>query len=90
MNKQEFISKVAEATTLNKKQSEEAVNAFLGTVKDALSKGETVSFVGFGSFTVVERSARKGKNPRTGETIDIPAKKVPAFRPGKTLKDACA
>lgn len=88
MNKQEFITKVAEQTSLNKKQSEEAINAVLETIKGALADGEKVSFVGFGTFMVVRREARKGKNPRTGETIEIPAKNVPTFKPGKKLKDA--
>ncbi|RMH72869.1 MAG: HU family DNA-binding protein [Gemmatimonadetes bacterium] len=90
MKKQDFVSKVAEQTGLTKKQSEAAVNAVLDTIKDALSQGEKVSFVGFGTFMVVERSARKGKNPRTGDTIEIPAKKVPVFRAGKALKDSAA
>jgi DNA-binding protein HU-beta len=90
MKKQDFVTKVAEKAGLNKKQSEAAVNAVLEAVSEALQAGEKVSFVGFGTFQVAERKARKGKNPRTGSTIEIPDKKVPVFRAGKALKDAVA
>jgi DNA-binding protein HU-beta len=88
LSKSEFVSKVAEKTELTKKDAESAVNAFLATVEESLVAGEAVSFVGFGSFEVRERAARKGRNPQTGAEIEIAASKVPAFKPGKSLKDA--
>lgn len=87
MNKSELVNKVAKISNLSVKDSTAAVNAFMGVVKDALASGDTVTLVGFGSFLVRERAERKGHNPRTGEELTIPAVKVPAFRPGKTLKD---
>jgi DNA-binding protein HU-beta len=88
LSKSEFVSKVAEKTELTKKDAESAVNAFLATVEESLVAGESISFVGFGSFEVRERAARKGRNPQTGAEIEIAASKVPAFKPGKSLKDA--
>ena len=87
MNKTEFIAAVAAQAELSKKDAEKAVNAVLGVTTDALTKGEKVQLVGFGTFEVRERSAREGKNPRTGEVIKIDASKVPAFKAGKALKD---
>ncbi len=87
MNKQQLVSAIAEKAGLTKKQASAAVDAFMATVKEALSKGEEVRLVGFGTFQVRERKARKGKNPRTGEVINIPAKKVPVFRPSSELKN---
>lgn len=87
MNKQQLVSAIAEKAGLTKKQASAAVDAFMSTVKEALSKGEEVRLVGFGTFQVRERKARKGKNPRTGEVINIPAKKVPVFRPSSELKN---
>ncbi|HEY8435712.1 MAG TPA: HU family DNA-binding protein [Haloplasmataceae bacterium] len=90
MNKQELIRAIAEkmpeGTTL--KTVEAAVNAFTEVVTETLASGGEVVLTGFGSFKVNERGARQGRNPRTGETITIPASKVPTFRPGKGLKDA--
>ncbi|RLI09842.1 hypothetical protein DRO33_06220 [Candidatus Bathyarchaeota archaeon] len=86
MNKQQLVSAIAEKAGLTKKQASAAVDAFMATVKEALSKGEEVRLVGFGTFQVRQRKARKGKNPRTGEVINIPAKKVPVFRPSSELK----
>jgi len=88
MTKAELVAKIAEKTGLSKKDAESALNAFMDSVKEALAAGEKVSLVGFGTFEVVERAERKGRNPQTGEEITIPASKAPKFRPGKGLKDA--
>lgn len=88
MNKQELVASVAEKTKLTKKDAEQALNAVLESIKEALAKGDKVSLVGFGTFEVRERKERSGRNPRTRETIKIPAAKVPAFRPGKDLKES--
>ncbi|MEX1030565.1 MAG: HU family DNA-binding protein [Paenibacillaceae bacterium] len=87
MNKADLVSKVAESTELSKKDVSKAVEAVFGSIAEALHLGEKVQLVGFGNFEVRERSARKGRNPQTGEEIDIPASKVPAFKPGKALKE---
>jgi DNA-binding protein HU-beta len=87
MVKADLISKVAEIG-ITKKQSGEVVDAFVAAIKGALAKGDKVSLVGFGTFSVKDRAAREGRNPRTGKKIKIPKKKVPSFRPGKELKDA--
>lgn len=89
MNKSELITQVSESAELSKKDATKAVDAVFEAISDALQKGDKVQLVGFGNFEVRERSARKGRNPQTGEEIDIPASKVPAFKPGKSLKDAC-
>jgi len=88
LNKTELIALVAEKTDLSKKDVTRVVDAVFEIITDALQNGDKVQLVGFGNFEVRERSARKGRNPQTGEEIDIPAGKVPAFRPGKALKDA--
>ncbi len=88
MNKQELIASVAEKAGLTKKDSEKAINAVIDSIKTALSKGDKVSLVGFGTFEVRTRAERSGRNPQTGATIKIPAAKVPAFRPGKELKES--
>ena len=85
-NKQDLIAKVAEATELTKKDS--AVDAVFSAIESFLSEGEKVQLIGFGNFEVRERAARKGRNPQTGEEIEIAASKVPAFKAGKALKDA--
>lgn len=90
MNKADLINKVAERTSLTKKDSEKAVNAVIEAIEEALVNGQKVSLVGFGTFEVRPRQARIGRNPQTGETIEIPASKVPAFRPGKALKESVA
>lgn len=87
MNKTELAAIIAEKAELTKKDAEAALNAFMDSVKEALAKGDKVSLVGFGTFEVRERAAREGKNPRTGENLTIAACKVPAFKPGKALKD---
>ena len=88
MNKAELIEAVAEAADLNKATATRAVDAMLNGIADALKKGEQVALVGFGTFEVRERAARAGRNPQTGETINIKASKAPAFKAGKALKDA--
>lgn len=88
MNKSEFIGSVAEEANLSKSDADRAVEAMFNVIKNALRDGNDVSLVGFGTFTVRERAARSGRNPRTGETIHIAASKVPGFKAGKGLKDA--
>jgi DNA-binding protein HU-beta len=90
MTKAEFVAKVAEKAELKKVDAEKAVNAFLETISDSLKAGEKVSFTGFGAFEVTERAAREGRNPKTGEKMQINASKSPKFKPGKALKDAVA
>ena len=90
MNKAELIHAVAEKAALSKKDSEAAVNAALEAIAAALTEGEKVQLVGFGSFEVKKREARLGRNPKTKEEIQIPASKVPVFKAGKALKDAVA
>ncbi|WP_350343743.1 HU family DNA-binding protein [Proteinivorax tanatarense] len=87
MNKTELIQGVAEKSGLTKKDSEKAVNAMLETIIEAVSAGDKVQLIGFGTFEARERAAREGRNPSTGETIQIPATKVPAFKAGKAFKD---
>ncbi len=88
MNKNELIESVAERTGLAKSDAARAVEAVLGAVTEALQRGDTVALSGFGSFLSKVRAARTGRNPRTGESIAIPASRVPAFKAGKGLKDA--
>lgn len=87
MNKTDLITQVAESTELSKKDATKAVDAVFEAIASALQNGDKVQLVGFGNFEVRERSARKGRNPQTGEEIEIPASKIPAFKPGKALKD---
>jgi len=87
MNKSDLITHVSEATELSKKDVTKAVDAVFEAIAEALQSGDKVQLVGFGNFEVRERSARKGRNPQTGEEIEIPASKIPAFKPGKALKD---
>lgn len=88
MNKTELISSVAETAGLSKKDATAAVEALFSSVQDTLAKGDKVQIIGFGTFEVRERAARKGRNPQTGKEIEIAASKVPAFKAGKALKDA--
>ena len=88
MNKTELIAAVAEAAGVSKKDTEQVLNTFFDAVQTALKEDRKVQIPGFGSFEVRERAARTGRNPHTGETIEIAAAKVPAFKPGKGLKDA--
>ena len=90
MTKTELISAVAQKAEFSKKDSEQAVNAVIEAISEALAAGEKVSLVGFGTFEVKERAARKGVNPHTKEPIDIPASKLPSFKAGKALKEAVA
>lgn len=90
MNKTELIAAVAEKTELSKKDADAAVSAVLGAITDALKAGDKIQLVGFGTFEVRNRAAKQGRNPRTGETMTVPASKVPAFKAGKALKDAVA
>ncbi|MCL1880788.1 MAG: HU family DNA-binding protein [Oscillospiraceae bacterium] len=89
MTKSELINMVAEKADLSKKEAELAFNAVLDSITDALVKGNKVQLVGFGTFEVRERAARKGINPRTKEPIEIAASKNPTFKPGKALKEMC-
>lgn len=88
MNKTELIQTVAEAANLSKKDAAAAVNATLDAISKALTDGDKVQLVGFGTFETRERAARTGKNPATGETVEIAACKTPAFKAGKALKDS--
>lgn len=87
MNKTDLINSIASKSGLNKKNSEAALNAFIGSVEDALKGGDKVVLVGFGTFEVRKRAARKGRNPQTKKEITIPASKAPVFKAGKVLKD---
>ena len=88
MNKTELVAAVAEKTGMSKKDSEKAVIAAFDSITEALAAGEKVQLVGFGAFEVKERNARVGRNPKTKETIEIPASRVASFKVGKALKDA--
>ena len=88
MTKAELVAQIASQAGLTKTDAQKALDAALETIKKALKKNQKVTLVGFGTFSVSKRKARKGRNPRTGETIKIPATKVPKFTPGKALKDA--
>ena len=87
MNKSELVDLVAEKAGMSKKDSEKAVKAVLDSITDGLVRGNKVQLVGFGTFEVRNRKEREGRNPATGEKIKIKALKVPAFKPGKALKD---
>ncbi len=87
MNKAELVAAISAKTGDSKKATEEAVNAFVAVVSEALKGGDKVQLVGFGSFEVRKRAARKGRNPQTKEEIKIPASKAPVFKAGKALKD---
>ncbi|MEG2310780.1 MAG: HU family DNA-binding protein [Clostridia bacterium] len=87
MNKAELIAKIAEESKLTKKAAETALDAFVISVENALTNGEKVQLVGFGTFEVRQRAARKGRNPQTKAEIKIPASKAPVFKAGKALKD---
>lgn len=90
MNKVELINSVAEKTELTKKDAEKAVSAVLTSIEEALGKGDKIQLVGFGTFESKPRKAREGRTPQTGDTIQIPATRVPVFKAGKPLKDAVA
>jgi DNA-binding protein HU-beta len=86
MNKHELVSKIAEKAKLSKKDAGAVVDAFAESVASALENGDKVTLVGFGTFSVVTRKARRGRNPQTGKEINIPARKTPKFTPGKNFK----
>ena len=88
MNKSDLVDAIADSAGLSKADAGRALDATVDAITDALKGGSTVSLVGFGTFTVRDRAARTGRNPRTGETIQIAASKNPAFKAGKALKDA--
>ncbi len=87
MNKVELTEEVSGKTGLTKRTSREAIDAIISAITDSLTREEKVTLVGFGTFQVMERKARKGVNPQTGQTIEIPTKRVPKFRPGKSLRE---
>lgn len=87
MNKTDLVAAIADQAGLSKKDAEKALKAFTETVTSELKKGGKVQLVGFGTFEVSERAAREGRNPRTGETMEIAASKAPKFKAGKALKD---
>lgn len=89
MTRAELIVSVAEKAGIDRKTSERAVTATFETIKAALIEGDKVQVLGFGTFEVRERAARKGRNPRTGEEIEIKSSKLPSFKAGKSLKEAC-
>ena len=88
MNKSELIDAMAESADISKAAAGRALDGFVAAITDAMKEGDTVSLVGFGSFSVRERAARTGRNPQTGDTIEIKASKIPSFKAGKALKDA--
>lgn len=88
MNKTELVSAVSKKAEISKKDAVKVVDATFAAIEEALAKGEKVQLIGFGTFEVRERAARKGRNPQTGDEIEIPASKIPAFKPGKSLKDS--
>lgn len=90
MNKSELIDVIADKADISKADAARALQGFIEGVTESLSTGDQVALVGFGTFSVKERSAREGRNPRTGDTIQIPASKNPSFKAGKALKDAIA
>jgi len=87
MNKTDLVQALVEKKRMEKKEAVEIVDMMLDEIAGALQRGEKVQLLGFGNFEVRERAARKGRNPQTGEEMDIPASKVPAFKPGKQLKE---
>jgi len=88
MNKAELINAAAERAGLSKKDTEAVLNAVIDVISESLAEGDKVQLVGFGAFEVKDRAARTGRNPKTKEPIEIPASKVPVFKPGRALKDA--
>jgi DNA-binding protein HU-beta len=89
VNKDELVAQVAKDSDLSKDSAEKAVDAIFNNIEKALRGGDVVRIVGFGNFQVAQRKASEGRNPRTGEKVHIPASKVPKFRAGKALKEAC-
>lgn len=89
MNKSQLIEKIAEGADVSKASAGRALDSFIESVTGALKDGDSVALVGFGTFSVRDRAARTGRNPQTGATIEIAAAKIPSFKAGKALKDAC-
>ncbi len=89
MHKAELVARIAEQAGITKIQAQDSLNAITDNITDALAKGEDVTLIGFGSFSQRRRAARQGKNPQTGEAMQIAASNSVAFRPGKALKDSC-
>jgi DNA-binding protein HU-beta len=88
MNRADLVTKISRDAEITKRQAEKALNSLVDSVQDALSKGDSVTLVGFGTFSVMSRAARKGRNPQTGREIFIPASKAPKFRAGKSLRQS--
>ena len=88
MNKNEFISQIAESADISKKSAGDALQAFMVAITDTMKKGDKLTLIGFGTFSVYERAARTGRNPQTGKKMNIPAKKVVKFKVGKKLAEA--
>ena len=88
MTKVELVEKMAKDAGISNAAAGKAINSFIGSIKKSLKKGDKVTLVGFGTFSVAKRKARKGRNPRTGETITIKARKIPKFTAGKDFKEA--
>ncbi len=89
MTKDQLVARIAKDASISKRQANEVLKTFFGSVTNALKKGQKVSFVGFGTFSTTKRKARTGRNPRTGAAIKIPAARVPKFKAGKALREAC-
>jgi DNA-binding protein HU-beta len=89
LNKAELVEKIAKRTSLTKQQSEDVIDAALEVITKSVAKGDEVKLVGFGTFSRAVRKARTGRNPKTGTKVEIPAAKVPKFKPGKDFRDLC-
>ena len=87
MNRADLVTRIAKEADITRRQAEQALNALVSSVQEALSKGDSVTLVGFGTFSVMSRAARKGRNPQTGREIFIPASKTPKFKAGKSLRE---
>ena len=88
MNKSDIVARVADRTSLSKAQAQDALNAVFEVIRDGLSNGDTITLIGFGTFSTKSRAARTGRNPRTGQRMAIAASKTPSFKAGKSLRDA--
>lgn len=88
MNKSDIVARVADRTSLSRAQAQDALDAALEVIRDGLSNGDTITLIGFGTFSTKSRAARTGRNPRTGQRLAIAASKTPSFKAGKSLRDA--
>jgi DNA-binding protein HU-beta len=88
MNRADLVTRISKDAEITKRQAEKALNALVDSVQEALSKGDSVTLVGFGTFSVMSRAARKGRNPQTGREIFIPSSKTPKFKAGKSLRES--